>query len=477
MNGSLNVADWSVVLLYMIAMVVIGFIANRKVSGFEDHILSGRNVPTYYLAPCLITTQIGASSIVGYVGLSYQIGYSGGWWIIGNIFTFIALGILGAKQLRRAVKANTLPEWFKIRYDEKCRIFTAVATFIAEIAFTAGQIVGGAALVATIFDWNMMTGIFVFCLVVCLYSVFGGLWAVFLTDFVQMFVMIIGLAAVVIVGMEVTGGWENIRQIVPADHFDLVKEDELATVVASVLYSIPAIFCSFDIIQKVMAAKTPEVARKSCFYASGLVVFFAVIIPLIGILGYAILGPNVENTDTIMATLVTDILPVGVKGLAIAAILATLMSSASACLMAGSAIFTNDLFPKIVDVKAWSDEKRKNSSMITTAIIMIICFGLSVALPNTLSGMELAWTALSCGAFIPMIFGLLWKKTSSTGAFAAMVCGAAIGLTWTLLGNPLGLRPVIPAYIVGIAVIVTVSLIKPQEMTKEQAIDAGILEE
>ncbi len=476
MHSLLNGIDWGVVALYMIGMVAIGFIANKRVSGFEDHILSGRNVPTYYLAPCLLTTQIGASSIIGYVALSYSIGYSGGWWIIGNIFTFIVLGAIGAKQLRRAVKANTLPEWFKIRFDEKCRIFTAVATVIAEIAFTAGQIVGGAALISLVFGCSMFTGIFVFCIVVCLYSVFGGLWAVFLTDFVQMFVMIAGLTAIVIFGLQTTGGMTNLESMVPDGFFSLIQPGEIGTVIASVLYAIPAIFCSFDIIQKVMAARTPQVARNSCFWASGLVVFFAVVIPLIGILGYAILGPNVENTDAIMATLIVQILPTGLKGVAIAAILATLMSSTDACLMAGSAVFTNDLFPKFVNMANWNDTKKKKASMLATAVIMLICFGLAVALPNALSGMELAWTALSCGAFIPMIFGLLWKKTSSTGAFTSMICGATIGLIWKFMGNPMGLRPVIPAYIVGILVIVIVSLMKPQALTEEQAKDAGLIE-
>ena len=177
-----------------------------------------------------------------------------------------------------------------------------------------------------------------------------------------------------------------------------------------------------------------------------------------------------------MATLIVEILPIGLKGLAIAAILATLMSSTDACLMAGSAVFTNDLFPKFVNMTGWSDTKKKNASMIATAIIMVLCFGLAVALPNALSGMELAWTALSCGAFIPMIFGLLWKKTSSVAAFTSMICGAVVGLAWSFMGNPMGLRPVIPAYIIGILIIVIVSLIKPQELSEEQAKDAGLIE-
>ncbi len=472
----LNGLDWIVVLLYLVSMVAIGFIANKKVSGYEDHILSGRNVPTYYLAPCLLTTQIGASSIVGYVAQCYNIGFSGGWWIIGNIFTFIILGILGAKQLRRATDAKTLPQWFEIRYDKKSRLFTAVTTVIAEVAFTAGQVVGGAALLSLVFGWSLLTSIIVFCLVVAIYSVFGGLWAVFLTDFVQMIVMIIGLSAVVFVGLQTCDGLENLHSLVPETHFNLIQTGEVGTVIASVLYAIPAIFCSFDIIQKVMAARTPDTARNSCFWASGLVIFFAITIPLIGILALAILGPNVGNTDSLLANLIIEILPTGLKGLAIAAILATLMSSTDACLMAASSVMTNDIIPLCTDFNSWAESKKRNSSMICTAVLMVICFILAVALPNALSAMELAWTALSCGAFIPMIFGLLWKKASSTGAFASMCIGSIVGLTWNFAGNPFGLRPVIPAYIVSIIIMVVFSLIKPQIMSKEQEIASGIIE-
>lgn len=476
MTSALSGFDWIIVVLYMFGMVAIGVYANRRVKGFEDHILSGRNVPTYYLAPCLLTTQIGAGSIVGFVALSYSIGYSGGWWIIGNIFTFIVLGLLGAKPLRRAIKANTLPEWFQLRFDEKCRMFTAITTLIAEVAFTAGQAVGGGMLISVIFGWNLTLSIFVFSVVVCLYTVFGGLWAVFFTDFVQMFVLILGLTAIVIFGLQTTGGITNLRAVVPEGFFRLIQPGKAGTVIASVLYSIPSIFCSFDIVQKVMAAKTPKVARDSCFWASGLIVFFVVVIPLIGILGRVILGPNLQNTDGIVATLITTILPTGFKGLAIAAVLAALMSSTDACAMAASSVFTNDILPKFTNFSLWSEEKKMHCSMLVTGIMMVICFGLSVLLPNALSGMELAWTALSCGAFIPLIMGLLWKKTSSKAAFISMICGCVMGLGWQFAGQPLGLRPVIPAYICGILTIVIFSNIYPQDLTEQDRIDAGLVE-
>jgi len=469
--------DWFLVAFYMFGMVGIGLYSHRKVKGFEDHILSGRDVPTYYLAPCLLTTQIGAGSIIGFVGLSYAIGYSGGWWIIGNIFTFICLALIGAKPLRRAIKANTLPEWFKLRYDEKCRAFTAVTTLIAEIAFTAGQIVGGGLLCNVVLGWDLSTSIMVFSVVVMIYTVSGGLWAVFLTDFVQMFIMIIGLGALVIVGIKVSGGMEGVRSAVPPEYFQLIRAGELPTVIASVLYSIPAIFCSFDIIQKVMAAKTPQVARNSCFWAAGFVVIFAVLIPMIGILGRVIFGTDYANPEGLTPDLIATILPTGLKGIAIAAVLATLMSSASACLIAASSVLANDLIPKVVKFESYSDRQKKLTSMVVTGIMAILCWALAMFFESSLGSMELAWTALSCGAFIPLMFGLLWKKASSKAAFICMLAGSVTGLVWLFMGNPMGLRPVIPAYIVGILTIIIFSNIFPEEYTAQRAIDSGLTEE
>ncbi len=463
--------DWVIVIAYMLGMVGIGFYSHTKVSNFEDHILSGRNVPTYYLAPCLLTTQIGAGSIIGYVGACYAMGVSGAWWVYGNIVTFIVLGAFGAKKLRGATMANTLPQWFEIRYDKKCKTFASITTFLAELAFTAGQIVGGGILLNVVLGWNLQLSILLFSVVVLIYSAIGGLWAVFLTDFVQAIVMVIGLSSLVIMGTRAVGGFQGLVASCPDGYFDLIPDGNLPTIIASVLYSVPAIFCAFDVIQKVMAAKSPQVASRSCFFAAGGVVFFAIAVPMIGVLGYVILGPAFENPEMITHTLIAQILPTGLKGLAIAAVLSTLMSSTDACLMAASSVLTNDIWGSFTNIKAHSEKKVLRVSVILTAAMGAIAWVLAAFFSNALGMMELAWTLLSCGAFIPLMGGLFWKKSSTFGAFSSMILGAAIGLAWTFAGNPLGLKPVIPAYIVGIVALIVGSYMKPAlGMTSEEMV-------
>lgn len=460
---TLSLLDWGVMAAYMLGMVLIGVYSSRKVHGYEDYILSGRNVPTYYLAPCLLTTQIGAGSIIGYVGLCYKVGISGGWWIYGNIVTFVALALIGAIPLREAIGAKTLPEWYKLRYNENCRVFTAITTLIAEIAFTAGQIVGGGLLLSVLLGYDVKICIFMFAVIVSLYSVIGGLWAVFLTDFVQMFIMFVGFTALIYFGLRDAGGMDGVWAAVPEGFFDLIPRGSLASTIALILYSIPSIFCAFDVIQKIMAAKSPKVARDSCYWASGGVLFFAVMVPMIGILGYVLLGPSFENPEMISVTLIRDILPGGLKGLAMAAVLATLMSSTDACVMAASSVMSNDLLPKVIDYESLSEKQKLRLSVLTTAVLAVLTWALATWFDSALGNMEIAWTALSCGAFIPLIFGLLWKRTTAQAAFASMICGCAAGLLWLFLNNPYGLRPVIPAYIVGIAVIIAVTLMGPKE--------------
>lgn len=460
---TISVLDWMVIALYMLGMVAIGVFTGKKLKDYEDHILSGRQVPTHYLAPGLLTTQIGAGSIIGYVGLSYSIGYSGGWWIISNIVTFIVLGLIGAKPLREAIGSKTLPEWFGNRYNDKSRLFTSVTIAIAELAFTAAQIVGGGLLFSVLLGWDPKIGILVFSVINVFYTVIGGLWAVFITDFVQMFVMFAGVTALVATGLIDTGGLTKLITTSPTGYFDLIKDGQVTTVIAQVLYAIPAIFCSFDIIQKIMSAKSPQVARNSCYWAALGVVFFAITMPLIGILGYHILGPNVENPEMITPLLIGTILPIGLKGLAISAVLATLMSSSSACLIAASAVITNDIAKYFVDFNTFDEKRKLSINVWLTLVLGVICWAIATFYDKAMGNMELAWTALSCGAFIPMMAGLLWKKASATGAIASMLAGALTGLIWLFSDNPLGWRPIIPAYIVGIIVIVVVSLIFPNK--------------
>ena len=459
--------DWGIIGAYMLGMVAIGFFAGKKLKGYEDHILSGREVPTHYLAPGLLTTQIGAGSIIGFVGLCYSIGYSGGWWIISNIFTFIVLGLIGAKPLREAIGSKTLPEWFGNRYNEKSRLFTSLTIAISELAFTAGQFVAGGLFFSVLLGWDLKIAILVFSAICITYTVLGGLWAVFITDFVQMFVMFLGVTALVGYGIFETGGITNLINSSPDGYFSLVQDGQISTVIAQVLYAIPAVFCSFDIIQKIMSAKSPQVARNSCYYASIGVIFFAITMPLIGILGYQILGPNVENPEMITPLLIGTILPLGLKGLAISAVLATIMSSASACLIAASSVITNDICKYFVAFDKFEEKQKLSINIWLTLILGIICWAIASFYDKAMTNMELAWTALSCGAFIPMMAGLLWKRASAAGAISSMIAGALTGLIWLFMGNPLNWRPIIPAYIVGIIVIVIVSLVFPNNKNQK----------
>lgn len=466
MNLGMSVWDWIVVMGYFVGMVIIGIYCNTTIKEYSDHILAGRNLTTLYLAPGLLTTQIGAGSIIGFVGLSYSIGYSGGWWIISNIFTFIILGLIGAGPLRSAIGSATLPEWFANRYDERARMFTAITIAIAEIAFTVGQVVGGGLLFSVIMGWDVKIGIAIFSIVVAAYTVSGGLLAVCMTDLVQMFFMFVGILGLVIVGMKNVGGMASLKSSVPPSFFTLVAPGQVPTVIANILYAIPAIFCSFDVIQKIMGAKSPEVAKKSSYWAALLTVFFAVAIPLIGILGYVILGPNVANPESITPQLIAKILPSGLKGLAMAAVLATLMTSSDACLLAASTVITNDILKYIIKFDSLDTKVKLKYSMNITLAVGVISWLIATFFQQALSSMEIAWTALSCGAFIPLMFGILWKKTDSVAAFYSMIGGAVTGLLWLFLKNPYGLKPVIPAYIVGTVIIVVMTLTRSSKSPK-----------
>jgi len=458
--------DWIIIFAYLIGIILIGVFSGKKMHAYEDHILSGRNVTMKYLAPGLLTTQIGVAAIVTYVGLSYQQGISGGWWIATNVFTFIALGLIGAKQFRENVDAKTLPEWFGMRYDGKSRLFTSITTALSELAFVASQIIAGGTLFATLFGWQLWIGITVYAVVCFFYTSIGGMWAVFITDYIQMFVMFIGITAMILIGLNMAGGMEGLTAAAPDGYFDIVREGEGAATVAYILYAIPSIYCSFDVIQKLMCAKDIKTAQNSCYVAAIGVVFFAVCMPLLGVIGYVVLGPGL-SADAVTPTIISEILPMGLKGLATAAVLATLMSSSSACLMAGSSVITNDILKYFVDFEHMEDKKKLRANIIVTACCGIVIWFVAVFVSSTIVVMKVAWTLLSCGAIVPLFAGLVWKKASSAGSIASMVVGSVVGFVWGMMGNPFGWEPVIPAYIVSIIVIVAVSLMFPDKDKKE----------
>ena len=229
MSGSIIVA--AVVIAYMAFMLFIGWYSKHMISGNADFMVAGRRLGPILMAGTLAATEIGGGSSLGVVqqGMG-KYGISAAWYVIAMGFAFVILTFLAPKF--RASTVKTVPEYFRRRYGRLPGIITAVVMFLPLIGLTAGQMIASAVILSTMMGISFKVSVIAICVIVTIYSVMGGLWSVTLTDFVQVFFIVFGMAVALPYALNLAGGWDNVVANVPAESLDLFSGYSVIDVVA-----------------------------------------------------------------------------------------------------------------------------------------------------------------------------------------------------------------------------------------------------
>ena len=182
----------AVVVAYMLFMLWIGWYSSKRITSNTDFMLAGRRLGPFLMAGTLAATEIGGGSSLGVVQQGMQNhGISAAWYIITMGLAFVILTFLAPKF--RASEVKTVPEYFRRRYGKGAGLLTALIMLVPMIGFTEGQFVASATILSTMLGIGYKPAIIVVAVIVTAYSVMGGLWSVTLTDFVQVFMIVIGM--------------------------------------------------------------------------------------------------------------------------------------------------------------------------------------------------------------------------------------------------------------------------------------------
>ncbi|MEG1994042.1 MAG: sodium:solute symporter family protein, partial [Oscillospiraceae bacterium] len=188
----MNVMVTSVVVVYMLIMLGIGYYSSKKIKSNTDFMVAGRRLGPFLMAGTLAATEIGGGSSLGVVANAYgNWGLSAAWYIIAMGIAFIILIFLAPKF--RAAEVKTVPEFFRRRYNKASGGFSAVIMMIALVGLTAGQFKASASILEVMLGLNYQTALIIVTVVITVYAVMGGLWSVTLTDFVQVFLIVVGM--------------------------------------------------------------------------------------------------------------------------------------------------------------------------------------------------------------------------------------------------------------------------------------------
>lgn len=465
-----NRIDLLIVFCYLMGMIGIGLWASKKVKNLADFSLAGRSLGYPVMIGTLVGATIGAASTLGKAGKAYQVG----------IFLFIAtlgygIGLILfaflSKRLRE-IGLWTIPDALRMRYGGGMEIVVAVVLILAVIALFGGQVIGIGVLFSSFGESLGLTytsAMIVAGGIVIFYTVAGGLFAVAYTDFIQVFIMMLGVGWILphAILTRASGVGDIWHLLAPSDG-NLLGGMTVAYVVSIFLIDIP--FCLVDptLWQRANAARSGTVITRSMFVAAAIYFYWSMVCVVLGVLGAVLIPDLVQHygsTDTIIPALTVGYLSPVVVGLCLAALMGVMMSTASVALLITGTTLSHDLIrPLRPDL---SEKRLMILSRITVLVVGISGIVLALVMEGIFDLLLLSFAVYVSGVFVPTMAALYWDKATRTGAISSGMAATIVVVALYALDKPYGVEPIMVSLVVSAALMAVVSRItyRPERAT------------
>ncbi|MEV8031950.1 sodium:solute symporter [Streptomyces sp. NPDC086182] len=463
--------DYTVIVVYLAGMLAMGWWGMRRAKSKSDFLVAGRRLGPVMYSGTMAAIVLGGASTIGGVGLGYQYGLSGAWMVFTIGLGLLALSVFFSARIAR-LKVYTVSEMLDLRYGGRAGVISGVVMWAYTLMLAVTSTIAYATIFDVLFDMNRTLAIILGGSIVVAYSTLGGMWSITLTDMVQFVVKTVGVLLLLLpIAVVKAGGFGAMKAKLPTEYFDPLGIGG-ETIFTYVLIYTFGMLIGQDIWQRVFTARGDRTAKWGGTVAGTYCLVYALAGAVIGTAA-KVLYPKLPSADTAFATIVKDELPVGVRGLVLAAALAAVMSTSSGALIACATVANNDIWSRLrgavkrdIDDHDDHDEVKGNRAFILVMGIAVICT--AIALNNVVEALTVAYNLLVGGLLVPILGGLLWKRGTVHGALASVVVGgvAVIGLmaSYGILAN----EPVYYGLLLSLAAYVIVSLATP-------ATDAAVL--
>lgn len=486
------------ILIYLFAMLAIGFWAYRKNDDYSDYMLGGRGLP-----PLVAAMSAGASDMSGWL----LMGLPGALFVSGFSELWIAIGLtIGAwcnwkwvaPRLRAyteiAGNSITLPSFFENRLRDKSRLLRIVAAVIIIFFFTfyvsSGMVSGGRYFEST-FDGDYLTGMLIVAGITVAYTFIGGFLAVSYTDVVQGLMMFAALLIVPIMAIIALDnpadifGWQTENAYGPwpegnPNYFSMFSGVSAAVIIGNLAWGL-GYLGQPHIVVRFMALRNPREAVQGRRWNIGWMILtllggtFVAMISTVYFAQNAASVTDQENYETIFLDLSRILFHPLIAGLVLTAVLAAIMSTMSSQLLVVSSSLIEDL-TKIIFKREIPDNVLVNLSRTAVVVVALIATALAIVPRDSILGLVgFAWAGFGA-AFGPIVVAMLyWKRLTAPGAIAGMVTGAVVAIGWSALGFSDIIYELVPGFLLAAIALVVVSLLtkEPSEEVRAE-FDAAV---
>jgi SSS family solute:Na+ symporter len=466
--------DLLIFMLYMAAMLGVGFYFLRKNEGADDYYVGGRSMGSGHIGLSVVATDVGGGFSIGLGGLGFGMGISGSW----MLFTGLLGAWLAAVFLIPKVKNNpafskflTFPQILGYYFNARVALLAGIISAIGYTGFTSSQILAGAKLASgTFVSLDLNTALLIMGIIAVVYTVMGGMKAVIYTDTVQWAILMSGL---VFIGIPVSflavgGGVEqfsfsqllniewllaqssrsmtNIRSTLPPEFLSLthITWQQLLNWAITI---IPIWFVGMTLYQRIYASRDERTAKKAWFLAGlfewPIMAFMGVSLGILARVAaeqgmFDALGTGaMVDPETGLPMLLRSVLPVGLMGLMLSAYFSAILSTADSCLMASSGNIVTDVISHFHKVGQDAPSTLRLSQVVTLAVGAFALW-LATTMTNVLDLMLYSYAFMVSGLFVPILGALFWERRSSLAALWAMLIGGIVTvlLQVSMLSSP-----------------------------------------
>jgi SSS family solute:Na+ symporter len=458
MHIQLSGIDYTILLVYFSFVIGIGWMLKRYMKGSADFFLSGRSIPAWVTGLAFLSANLGAQEVIGMAasGAKYGIMTSHFYWV-GAIPAMVFLAIF-MMPFYYGSKARSVPEYLKMRFDEKTRGLNAVSFAVMTVFSSGISLHALAKLLETLMGWNYDACIAASALVVLVYIFLGGLTSAIYNEVLQFFMIVLGFAPLVYLGLKDVGGWAALKEkLVPvatSQHFaagtwtdswqhmsnpmdNPMNVGWLGMVMGLGFVLSFGYWCTdFLVVQRAMAANSMSAARRTPLIAAIPKMLFPALVILPGMIAIALhysgggtflpLGkdgtPDYNLTIPIM---LKQYFPTGLLGIGFTALMASFMSGMAGNVTAFNTVWTYDIYQSYIAPKK-SDNHYLWMGRMATVFGILVSVGaayLASKFNNIMDMLQLVFGFVNAPLFATFLLGMFWRRTTGHGAFFGLLGG------------------------------------------------------
>ncbi|MCV2349227.1 sodium:solute symporter family protein [Paucibacter sp. Y2R2-4] len=437
------------VVIYLLGTLALGVWAGTRIKNTSDFAIAGRSLPLMMVITTTFATWFGAETVMGIPAKFVQSGLGA---IVEDPFgagtCLILVGLFFATKLYRQ-NLLTIGDFYRQRYGKGVEVACSTAIILSYLGWVAAQITA-LGLVFSVLTQGAMSetaGMIVGTLAVLIYVVVGGFLAVAWTDFIQMIVLVVGMSIIAVFSADLAGGTDKVWAMAQSrDLFRFWPEPTFTDVAMFVGAAVTMMLGSIpqqDVFQRVMSAKDEKTARNGAVIGGISYILFAfvpmfIVASSVIVMGQEALDIARDDYQKLLPAYVLSKMPLVMQILFFGALLSAIKSTSSATLLAPATSFVENILKNLRP--QMRDREQLKAMRLTIVVFAALVLAYAIAMKGT-SIFELvasAYKVTLVGAFVPLVFGLYWKRASTQGAIFSMAAGIGTWIAFMPQINPLG---------------------------------------